>query len=189
MKTEQLLIRWKSFDAPSWRQSMGVAGHLLLSAGHPRPCRVVPLPCSPATLPLPFWKSCQLPGCGSREMAGSCSHHHSPALAGQTFGLQWHCSHLYCTSPKCLPPQIPTKEHWVAWDVYRLFLVLQLFPPNDEVRWVSSGLGQLHTLLSPSAQSPGAVVGDTGFRSCKGLPASDSCCAIAFVLHFSQLGH
>lgn len=133
-KTEQLLIRRESFDAPSWRQSVGVADHLLLGAGHTRPCRVVPLPSSPPTLPLPFWKSCQTPGYGCRETAGSRSHHHSPAPAGQTFGLRCHCSCSYCAPPKCLPPQIPTNEHWVAWDVYRLFLVLQLVSPRDEVR-------------------------------------------------------
>lgn len=44
------------------------------------------------------------------------------------------CSCSYCAPPKCLPPQIPTKEHWVAWDVYRLFLVLQLVSLRDEVR-------------------------------------------------------
>lgn len=80
-----------------------------------------------------------------------------PGLTGQTFSLQWHCSHSYCIPPKCISPQIPTKEHWVAWDVCRPFLGLQFVPPRAEVV-MSGGLGQLHTLLATSAQSLGAVV-------------------------------
>lgn len=53
-KTEQLLIRGRSFDVLSWRQSMGVASNLLLGAGHLQPHRALPLPWSPPALPLPF---------------------------------------------------------------------------------------------------------------------------------------
>ena len=145
--------------------------------------------CLSHTLPPPFWKPCQPSGCGIRETEGSHGHHHSPALAGQTFSPQQLCGHSYCTPPKRLPPKLPVGEHWVAYDVYGLLLGLQLIPPKGEKQWVSGGLGLLPALLSPSAQSRGAVVGDTGIRSCKGLPASDLRCAIAFVLHFTQHGH
>lgn len=87
---------------------MGVAGHLLLGAGCPRPCRVVLLPCSPPMLPLPFWKLCQLPGCASREMSGSCSCCHSPGRGWTDFG----CDRLqpFILHPSEMPSSTNTNQ-------------------------------------------------------------------------------
>lgn len=164
---------------------MSAVGHLLLGAGCPQSCRTVLLPCCPHTFPSPFWKSCQARGCGSKERAGSCSHHHSPAPASQTFSLEWHYSHYIAPLQNAfLHKYLPKSTGWLR-TFTGCFLFSSLFPQG----MLSSGLGQLHTLLSPSAQSPVAVVGNTGFTSWKGLPASDLCCAIALGLNFSQLGH
>lgn len=122
----------------------------------PRTVRAVLLSCSTLVLPLLFWESCLPLGCGSRQAPGATTRIDCTDFQS-TMALQPFILH-----PSKMPFSTnPTKQPWVARDVCRPFLGLGFVPPRSVVVgewWVSGGLGQLHTLLATSAQSPGAVV-------------------------------
>lgn len=92
-----------------------------------------------------------MPATGVWEQAGSCSHQYwtdlQSAMAPQPFILH----------PSKMPFSTNTYQRVLGGTFAGYFLACSLFLQGLKW-WVSGGLGQLHTLLAASTQSPGAVV-------------------------------